>query len=197
MFNRTYHSIGYTVLFATLLVVITISLYTEYRPPDVLSRGGLLMYSRLEGWLLTNCLVTCPLFASGSVTNLTQSGCRDPSLNRYMRTEYSTPWLTVYLPSQRVGYLGDAQQLTVFVATETCFYFEITSWFYRSLFAVVATCSHSVTQAMDFSIPAFRRGLPSRCLVMDVSVSGVFGKPLRSKRQSVTIVSRINGNVQI
>jgi hypothetical protein len=25
-----------------------------------------------------------------------------------------------------------------------------------------------VVQAMDFSIPAFRRGLPSRCLVMDV-----------------------------
>jgi hypothetical protein len=49
-------------------------LYTEYRPPDVLSRGGLLMSSRLEGWLLTDfslSLVACRLFATGSVTNLT------------------------------------------------------------------------------------------------------------------------------
>jgi hypothetical protein len=45
-------------------------------------------------------------------------GCPDPLLNRYMRNKYSTPCFTVYLPSQRVGYLGDVQQLTVFVATE-------------------------------------------------------------------------------
>jgi hypothetical protein len=35
-------------------------------------------------------LVTCWLFATGSVTNLTHSGCRDPSLNRHMRYENET-----------------------------------------------------------------------------------------------------------
>jgi hypothetical protein len=121
---RTHHSVCDTLLLPTPRVGITISLYTEYRPPDVLSWGGLLMSSRLEGWLLTNfslSLVTCQLFATGSVTNLTfdssysltmcdssyslticdsTPGCQDPHLNRYMRTEYSTPCFTVYLPSQ-------------------------------------------------------------------------------------------------
>jgi hypothetical protein len=48
-----HHSVCDTVLFATLLVVITIPLYAEYRPADVLFRGGLLVSSLLEGWHLT------------------------------------------------------------------------------------------------------------------------------------------------
>jgi hypothetical protein len=57
----THHSVGYTVLFTTLLVGITIVLYNQFCPSDVLSRGGLLLSSPAEGWQLTDCLVTCHL----------------------------------------------------------------------------------------------------------------------------------------
>jgi hypothetical protein len=51
-----HHSVCYTVLFATLLVVITISRYTdcEYRPPDILSQSGPSMSSLLEGYCSTS-----------------------------------------------------------------------------------------------------------------------------------------------
>jgi hypothetical protein len=49
---------------------------------------------------------------------------RSTSLSRYIRTRYRKPSLAVYPPSQRFVYPRDAQQLTVFVATETCFYFS-------------------------------------------------------------------------
>jgi hypothetical protein len=44
---RGHHSICYTGLFTTLLVLITISPYNEFWLPDVLSRGGPLMSSVL------------------------------------------------------------------------------------------------------------------------------------------------------
>jgi hypothetical protein len=50
---RIHHSVCYTVLFTTPRVVITIFLYTEFWPPDVSSRGGLLMSSLSVGWQLT------------------------------------------------------------------------------------------------------------------------------------------------
>jgi hypothetical protein len=56
---RIHHSVGYTVLFPTPRVGITVFLYTESRPPDVSSRGGLLMSSRFEGWQLTDWLTSC------------------------------------------------------------------------------------------------------------------------------------------
>jgi hypothetical protein len=61
-----HHSVGYTVLFSTALVVITILLYTQFWPPDVMSWGGLLMSSPSEGWQLTGWLliVTPWLFAT-------------------------------------------------------------------------------------------------------------------------------------
>jgi hypothetical protein len=54
----TDHATQYFTLFiADYTVGNTISLYTEYRSPDVLARGGSLMSSRLEGWLLTASLL--------------------------------------------------------------------------------------------------------------------------------------------
>jgi hypothetical protein len=60
---QLHHSSVCILLLPTLLVGTIISLYTKYRPPDVLSQSGLWTSSLLEGFLLTNwLLVACSFF---------------------------------------------------------------------------------------------------------------------------------------
>jgi hypothetical protein len=97
---RPRHLIIHRLFIADYTVGITVSLYTEYRSPDVLARGGPLMSSRLEGWLLTGWLPSSPagsltdsLFA-GWLADWLVAGWLDDSLSRSLARLYSPKFLS-------------------------------------------------------------------------------------------------------
>jgi hypothetical protein len=99
---RTHHSVCDTVLFTTPRVVITIFLYNQFWPPDVLSRGGPLMSSPSEGWQLTGWL----LVVTGNLSTICDS-LQAVEIHVLKRAENRTPCPTVYLPSQQFRCVGN------------------------------------------------------------------------------------------
>jgi hypothetical protein len=93
-----------------------------------------------------------------------------------MWTEYSAPWLTVYLPSQRAGYLGDAPTVNGI----RC-HGDVLS--FRGNTLILSLTVRYTGNVLSFRCPGdglqysrFQAWFTSRCVVMDVFVSGVLGK---------------------
>jgi hypothetical protein len=76
---RRHHSICYTCLFTTPLVVITISGYNVSWPSDVVSRSGLLISSDICSVISRQCLYLGVSVSSMSVSLLSLSLCQSQS----------------------------------------------------------------------------------------------------------------------
>jgi hypothetical protein len=165
-------------LLPTPRVGITILLYTEYRPLDVLSRGGLwcLLVSKAGYWL-TNWLliVICRLFATGSVTNLTLYSSYSLTMcdSSYSLTIFDS-LLAAEIHVLKRTY-ADRKQDTSLYSSDTSI---ATSWLLRRCPTVNGIrCHGNICSACTLRSSGFIHQLlhssvnnssPSRCLGMDV-----------------------------
>jgi hypothetical protein len=145
-----------------------LSSYTEFLPSDILPRSGSLMSSvfrRLaadSGWLLVTELTIRDWLLVVEIHLLKQ-------IISWPNIAHLVSWS--YLPSQQSRCLGNI------TANSIRRHGDVLSFRGNTLIlSLTIRCSGNmlpfcVAQAMDFSIPAFTRGLPSRCLVMDFSIS--------------------------
>jgi hypothetical protein len=160
---RIHHSVCYTALFPTPRVVTTIFPYTEFWPSDVSSRGSLLMYfvfRRLSAHWLSCDSLTTPDWLLAVEIHLSKQIYPDRKYHTLSHdlSSIATSWLL-------------RKQLTV---DSICCRGDVLSFRGNMLIlSLTIRCSCNVlpfcvAPAMDLNIPAFRHGLPSRCLVMEV-----------------------------
>jgi hypothetical protein len=159
-----HHSVCYTVLFTTAQVVITVLLVTLSSDP-LMSRFGAVFWCLLS-WML----------AADRLTVINRLFVTDYlwlawlfTLKQISRTGYSTPCRKVHASIAASWLLK--KQLTV--DSIRCHRDVFSFWGITLILLLAICCSGNVlpfclAKAMDFNIPAFRHGLPSLCLVMDV-----------------------------
>jgi hypothetical protein len=110
-----HHSICYTSLFTTSLVVITISVYSVLWPSDVVSRSGPLISFLLSVlWSLFSVFISVSLLSLSVVFSLLCVLSPAPQI-QCLRLEQKTPSLTVAFSvasvSQQFGCLGNSKSV--------------------------------------------------------------------------------------